>query len=165
MLTIELNAGAARDAIRYAIQALEDMTPVYDDIGEYLVEATQKRFIDGRAPDGSLWAPKSKSTLDRYRRMGYGSLTKPLIGAGKALSRDILKFVSKDGVVVGSSLIYSRVMQDGAAEGAFGQTKTGRPLPFGRIPARVWLGLSPVDELNIVEIVDEHLEQILITGD
>ena len=165
MLKIELNASAARDAIRYAIQSLEDMTPVYQDIGEYMIEATRRRFIDGRAPDGSLWAPKSQATLERYRRMGYGSLGRPLIGASKALSRQIQKIVSRDGVVIGSAQIYSGVMQTGAARGAFGADRHGRPVPWGRIPARVWLGLSPVDELYIVEIVDEHLEQILITGD
>lgn len=137
MFNIQFNAGASRAAIRKAIGLLADMTPVYRDIGEYMVEATRKRFVAGTAPDGTRWAPKSAATLDRYRKLGYGNLSRPLIGPGKALSRQIRQFVSKDGVVIGSPLIYSGVMQDGAAQGAFGTNARGRPIPWGRIPARV----------------------------
>ncbi|MEQ1499148.1 MAG: phage virion morphogenesis protein [Novosphingobium sp.] len=165
MPTVKFNAEAARAAIRKAIGTLSDMTPLYQDIGEYMVEATRRRFIEGRAPDGSAWAPKSQTTLDRYRRMGYGSLLRPLIGPGKALSRQILQFVNRDGVTIGSPLIYSGTMQNGAAKGAFGADRRGRPIPWGRIPARVWLGIAARDELAIVEIVDEHLIQDINTSD
>ncbi len=165
MLKVEFNAQGAREAIRRALATLSDMTPVYEDIGEYMIEATRRRFVTGRAPDGTAWAPKSAATLERYRRMGYGSLGRPLIGPGKALSRQILKFVSQDGVLIGSSQIYSGVMQRGAAKGAFGNDRHGRPVPWGNIPARVWLGIGRDDELAIIEIVDEHLEQDLTQRD
>ena len=48
-------------------------------------------------------------------------------------------------------------MQEGAAKGAFGNDKRGRPVPWGRIPARVWLGISAADETAIVEIAEEYL--------
>jgi phage gpG-like protein len=158
MFGVQFNAGPSRKAIREAIELLDDMTPVYTDIGEYMIEATRKRFARGVGPDGRAWAPKRAATLERYKRLGYGSLGRPLIGPGKALSRQIHKLVSRDGVVIGSSLAYSGVMQDGAAKGAFGRDGRGRPIPWGRIPARVWLGLSADDDAAIVGIVDEHLE-------
>lgn len=161
MLKVEFKADGARAAIRKALETLSDMTPIYEDIGEYMIEATRRRFATGTAPDGTPWAPKRASTLDRYKRMGYGTLSRPLIGPGKALSRQILKFVSSGGVVIGSSLIYSGVMQGGAAKGAFGKDRRGRSLPWGKIPARVWLGISAEDEREIVAIVDEHLAQDL----
>lgn len=161
MLKVEFKADGARAAIRKALETLSDMTPIYEDIGEYMIEATRRRFISGTAPDGTPWAPKRASTLDRYKRLGYGTLSRPLIGPGKALSRQILKFVSSGGVVIGSSLIYSGVMQEGAAKGAFGKDRRGRSLPWGRIPARVWLGISAEDEREIVAIVDEHLARDL----
>lgn len=161
MFGVQYNAGRSREAIREAIALLEDMTPVYHDIADYMVDATRQRFIRGIAPDGTAWAPKRASTLERYRRLGYGSLSRPLIGPSRSLSRQIQRFVSRNGVVIGSSLIYSRVMQEGAPRGAFGTDSRGRPIPWGRIPARVWLGISRDDETAIVETVDEHLQSRL----
>ncbi len=157
MIDIDLNAAAAMAAIRRAMQLLDNMTPIYADIGEYMVGATRVRFRTGTAPDGSKWAPKSQTTLDRYRAMGYGNLNRVLIGPARRLSREIQRFASRDGVVIGSSLIYAGVMQRGAAKGAFGRDSRGRPIPWGRIPARVWLGTNARDEGKIVEIVEEAI--------
>lgn len=161
MNRVQFNAGPTREALRIALSVLTDMTPIYQDVGDYMIDATHKRFITGTAPDGSKWPAKSQATLDRYRRMGYGTLTRPLIGPSKSLSRQILKFVSQGGVLIGSSLIYSGVMQDGAAKGAFGADSRGRPIPWGRIPARTWLGISAEDGKAIVEIAEEHIEEAL----
>jgi phage gpG-like protein len=161
MFHVQFNAGRSRQVIREALAVLEDMTPVYQDVAEYLVEVHRQRFVRGVGPDGKAWAPKRAATLERYKRLGYGSLGRPLIGPAKALSRQIQRLVSRDGVVIGSSLIYSGVMQDGAAKGAFGKDSRGRPIPWGRIPARVWLGLSAADDAAIVEIVEEHLQERL----
>lgn len=164
MFSVQFNAGASREALRTAMNQLEDMTPIYADIGEYMVNATRQRFLKGQAPDGSAWAAKRPATLERYKRLGYGSLTKPLIGPGRALSRQIQRNVSKNHVEVGSSLIYAGVMQDGAAKGAFGSDRHGRPIPWGRIPARAWLGISREDELAIVEIAEEHVATALASS-
>jgi len=164
MFRVQFNAGRTREAIREAVRLLEDMTPVFTDIGEYMVEATRQRFVRGVGPDGKPWAPKRPATLERYRRLGYGSLGRPLIGPARALSRQIQRIASRDGVVIGSSLIYSGVMQDGAAKGAFGTDSRGRPIPWGNIPARVWLGISRDDEAAILDIVDEHLKGRLESG-
>ncbi len=158
MFNIQFNAGGSRAALQRAVRSLSDMTPIYADVGEYMIQATRKRFQQQKAPDGTAWAKKSPATLDRYKRLGYGHLNRVLTGPSRRLSREIQKFVSKDGMLIGSSLIYSGVMQDGAAKGAFGADRRGRPIPWGRIPARVWLGLSAEDDAAIIDIVDEHLE-------
>lgn len=157
MITTEFNTTEAAAAIRRAAEQLDDMTPLFRDVAEYMTEATRRRFVTGTAPDGSKWAPKKQSTLDRYKRMGYGNLRKALIGPGKRLSREIVSEATASGAVIGSALIYSRVMQEGAAKGAFGADRRGRPIPWGRIPARVWLGISAADEQAIIEIADEYL--------
>lgn len=144
-------------AVRNAMALLADMTPVYLDIKEYMIEATRKRFVEGKDPDGNAWAPKKASTLERYKRLGYGSLNRVLIGPGKALSRQIVGQHSSAGAVIGSALIYSGVMQDGADKGAFGKDRRGKPIPWGRIPARVWLGISAADEHEIIGIADDHV--------
>lgn len=160
MRKVDFNTTAVRDAIAAAKDKLEDMTPMFRDIAEYMVQATRKRFTLGQAPDGTSWAPKSEATLARYKRLGYGNLPRALIGPTRNLSRQIKRSADRNGAVIGSSLIYSRVMQEGAAKGAFGITMNGKrmvPIPWGRIPARVWLGVSQADETAIIDIVDEHL--------
>ena len=146
-------------ALRAAQGQLVEMTPIYEDIGEHMIESTKGRFRAGIAPDGSAWAPKRPSTIERYRRLGDGTLTKPLLGPSRRLSNEIVMSVDQTGVEVGSNLEYSGVMQGGAAKGAFGADRHGRPIPWGTIPARVWLGISDQDEHSIIDIVDEHLEQ------
>lgn len=157
MIRIEFNHAPTTEAIRQAIASLENATPLFHDIGEYMVEATRKRFLLGVAPDGKRWLPKSDTTLERYRRLGYGRLIRPLIADGKKLSTEIQFFVAREGVVIGSSMIYSRVMQEGALKGAFGRDRHGRPLPWGNIPARPWLGVSRGDQQKIVEIAEEYV--------
>ncbi|MFV0642926.1 MAG: phage virion morphogenesis protein [Sphingomonadaceae bacterium] len=161
MIGVNFNIGPSRDAIRRAIALVNNMTPVYEDIGEYLLDQHKRRFVEGKAPDGTSWAPKSEATLARYKRLGYGTLNSPLIGPSRLLSRMIQRYVSRDGVIIGSAQIYSRVMQEGAAEGAFGTNRRGQPLPWGRIPAREWLGMSAGNDAAVIEIVEEHLEDAL----
>jgi len=125
MLIVRLEAGQARDAIHRAILSLKDMEPVYSSISQVLVDSHRQRFIDGKDPQGKPWAPKSAATLERYRRMGYGRLYKPLWGHTGLLKETIVSYVSKDGVIIGSPMIYSGVMQFGAKRGQFGATKRG----------------------------------------
>lgn len=140
-------------------QVLDDMTPVFQDIGEYVVEATKKRFTISTAPDGTKWQPKSAATIARYQARKDGNRPKPLIGPSGRLGREINKLATRDQVEIGSALEYSGVMQDGAAKGAFGTAANGSPIPWGRIPARVWLGLSDDDNRNILDIADEYLAE------
>lgn len=164
MLKTDFNAGAAGDAIRKAMQQLDDMTPLFREVAEYMLDATRQRFVTGTAPDGTKWVAKQQSTLDRYKRLGYGNLNRALIGPGRALSRQILRSANRNGAVIGSALIYSGVMQNGAEKGAFGKDKRGRSIPWGKIPARVWLGISSADEHAIIETAEDYLEPTLNAG-
>lgn len=164
MIRTEFNATKAQAAIRAAKQQLEDMTPLFQDIVEYMLLATRERFASGVGPDGKAWAPKKQGTLDRYKRLGYGNLNKALIGPGRALSRQVVGAANAKGAVIGSALIYSRVMQEGAEKGAFGKDRRGRSLPWGKIPARIWLGISAADEQAIIETADEYLRPTLNAG-
>ena len=83
MLRIVFNGAPVVEALRRAQEQLADMTPAYDDIGEHLIESTKGRFRAGIVPDGSTWAPKRPSTIERYRRLGDGNLTKPLVGPSR----------------------------------------------------------------------------------
>lgn len=165
MITLEFNASAVFDQLDKARGALDDMTPVFDDIAEYMVKSTRDRFVSSTAPDGTRWRKKSPTTLAAYLARGDGNRPKPLIGPSGRLGKEIAQLVTRDSAEIGSALEYSAVMQNGAKKGAFGKGRNGRPVPWGDIPARVWLGISAEDERNILDIIDEHLEEAVGTGD
>jgi len=158
MFRITFNGEQISRALREAMGRLDDMTRVFLRIGEEMVLSTQTRFAEGRAPDGSAWAPKSETTLKRYAWAGERVDIRPLFGPSGRLYSEIAYFAGRDQVEFGSNMIYSGVMQRGAGKGAFGADSKGRPIPWGNIPARVWLGLSDQDERTILDIVDEHLD-------
>lgn len=159
MISIDFKYQAVADALREASRRLGDMRPLHEDIGEYVIEATKERFRQGVDPDGVAWTPKSPVTLALYEARGDGDRPDPLIGPSKRLSSEIAKFADAASVEIGSALEYSAVMQHGAKKGAFGRDSRNHPLPWGDIPARVWLGLSDADEAAIIDIADEYLEQ------
>ncbi len=157
MLRIVFNGPVLTAQLREAQERLANPEPMYQDIGEYLVDSHRQRFLRSEAPDGTTWADKSLVTLERYRRLGDGDRSKPLIGPSRRLGTELHYYASRSDVEFGSNLAYSGVMQEGAAKGAFGADRHGRPIPWGNIPARVWLGLSDTDERNIVDLADEHV--------
>lgn len=161
MITIELKQDQVGPALRELAALLDDLTPVMQGIGEYLVDSTRQRFVRGESPEGARWAPKSPVTLARYgaRRSNRVDI-RPLFGPSGSLSTQILTEATSDSVSVGSNLIYAAVMQFGAAQGAFGRTSRGGPIPWGSIPARPFLGLSPEDETAIVAITAEWIARI-----
>lgn len=165
VLKVEFNVTRATEAIRRAAAEMSDMTPIHRDVVDYMITATRERFAKGVDPEGTAWAAKKQSTLDRYKQLGYGNLRRVLQGPSRQLSRQVIGEATKTGAVIGSALIYSRVMQDGAEKGAFGNGRNGRPVPWGKIPARVWLGMSPTDEQAIVDIAEEHLANHLDSAD
>lgn len=161
MIRIDFQADPIFRKLEAARAKLTEMTPVHRDIGEYMVEATRERFRTGTAPNGDAWRAKSPTTLAAYLARGDGARPDPLIGASRRLSTEIAQFVDKEKVEIGSALEYSGVMQHGAAQGAFGRDSRNHPIPWGTIPARVWLGISETDERNILDIVDEHLAELI----
>lgn len=131
---------------------LSDMTPVMDQIGDSLTESTKQRFSQGIAPDGTPWAANSAATLARKKG------TQPLIGETKNLMSTIFHESNASGVSWGSNVIYAAVQQFGAGQGAFGAMSNGGPIPFGTIPARPFIGVSPDDQNAIITTLEFFLE-------
>lgn len=170
--TITFDDGGAIAYLEQLAARMADLTPVMQDLGEYLVASTKARFSSSTAPDGSHWAVNSPVTLGRYLS-NYGgmfkksggltkdgeakaSAKKPLIGqTGQGgLGDTIHAIATANSVTVGSSLIYAGVQQFGAARHSLGQNT-----PWGDIPARPYLGLSLTDRGNILSIVRDHLDK------
>lgn len=157
MIELVFNPAPLVTRLKALSARLADLTPVHQDIGEQVQEWTKQRFVTGTAPDGTKWQPKRPSTIARYKAKGDGDKLRPLIGPSGRLGKEILVDANREHAEIGSNLEYSGVMQDGAGRGAFGTDKAGHPLPWGDIPARVFIGLSDTEERTILEIVDEHL--------
>lgn len=166
MIEVEFNEGEQIAALFARLRAhLTDLSPVMHEIGGQQVVATKARFLAGQAPDGSVWAPKSPATLLAQAARKDPLDTRPLNATG-ALRDTIFYQVAPDGesVGIGSSLIYAAVQQFGAARGAFGADRRGRPIPWGDIPARPFLGASDQDRSDIAAILDEWLARALRAG-
>ncbi|SFJ29356.1 phage virion morphogenesis protein [Albimonas pacifica] len=166
MLRVELKSDEAFAALDRLAGALDDMSPVMADVGEFLLESTEERFDRGVDPEGAAWAPKSQTTIDAYVRRGKAVDRRPLWGPGEGvrLAKSFSYASGPSFVELGTNAIQSAVMHFGAKKGAFGKTKRGSSIPWGDIPARPFLGLSESDQANIVELVEEWLEEIGARG-
>lgn len=161
------------DALTRLSAALSDMTPIMDEIGEILTFSTKKRFGEGVSPDGVAWAPKSKTTLERYGARASNKIDiRPLFGPSKQLNSQISHISGPDSVEWGSPRVYAAAMHFGAAKGAFGPysgtDKKGRRFsgvaPWGNIPARPFLGISTEDATNILDTISEALTRAAAPG-
>ena len=153
MIRTEINLTFAEAALSALERALGDMTPVMDDIGDSLVGRTRDRFKTSTGVDGIPWAPKSPITIATQIA---SKSTRPLIRDG-TLAEQIFHQAGPDSVEWGSNLIQAAVMQFGAAQGAFGKTSRGGPIPWGNIPARPYIGVSDEDETMIAETLTDWL--------
>jgi phage gpG-like protein len=177
MITIEVDDRRVLDVLNALLARLDDLTPVMQTVGEYLVGSTKRRFATSIGPDGVRWAPNSEVTYLRMIEKAHGvTLTKgehagklnakgagmaaskkPLIGETHRLSSEISAQADRDSVEVGSPMVYAAVQQFGASKGAFGRNRRNGPIPWGDIPARPFLGLSEADADQVLAIVGEHL--------
>ncbi len=161
MIRIELKEDEISTVLARLSRHLSDMSEMMNSIGEQMHRETKQRFKQGVSPDGAAWAPKSQTTIDAYTRRGQSVDFRPLFGPnqdGTPLRNSIFRQYGPDFVEIGSNKIYAAVMQFGAAKGAFGNNAAGRPIPWGRIPARPYLGISDIDRANIIATVNEWLE-------
>lgn len=165
MVKVEIKEDEITGALARLSAFLSDLTPAMQDIGDILVDSTKQRFIRGVSPDGARWAPKSQTTLDRYGARTSNRIdVRPLFGPSGALSSQIFYEVTPDSVSWGSPMVYAATQQFGAAKGAFGRTSRNGPIPWGNIPARPFLGISPEDRANILDSLADWVARATAPG-
>lgn len=149
MLDVTVDDSLVGKALEELARRLGDLTTPFNDIGEYLHQSTDDQFSKKISPDGSPWAPLSAVTL--ARKKGPGILRE------KGTLQDTLrKQVTSTELAFGTDRPYGAVHQLGQKKGASGSVK-GRPIPWGDIPARPYLGLSTEDETEVLFIIQEYL--------
>jgi phage virion morphogenesis protein len=146
MIEITLDTAQVRLALEKLQRATGNLEPVFNDIGEHLINTTRQRFETKKTPDGTDWKENRPST---QKRKGGDN---PLIGETRELSTSISKDVRPTVLQVGSALEYAAMQQ-------FGGTKDEFPNLWGDIPARPFLGLSDDDEKEVLALVMDHLQR------
>jgi phage virion morphogenesis protein len=116
---------------------ISDLTPAMDEVGGALLARIQQCFVDQASPEGLAWKPLSSVTIAQRERLGYGE--GQILRRTGELFRSITYQAGPDSVEIGSSSPYASTHQMGAAQGQFGRTKRGGPIPWGNIPARHFL--------------------------
>jgi phage virion morphogenesis protein len=156
MFTLELKDDDLDAALARIQSAMGDMSEVTNEIGGFLAERHQQRIERSLgAPDGTAWAQNSPFTKTRDPR--------PLIDSGEMV-KNINHQYGPDFAEVIATGKQVRTMHFGAKKGAFGETSTGRPLPFGDIPARPFMGLADADRSDIADALQEWFERIVENG-
>lgn len=151
MLNVVVDDSSVGKALEELIGRLGDLTTPLNDIAEYLHQSTDDRFRQKVAPDGSPWAPLSAVTL--ARKKGTGILRE------KGTLQDTLRHqVTSTELAFGTDRPYGAVHQFGQKKGASGSSN-GRPIPWGDIPARPYLGLSSDDETEVLLIIHDYLSE------
>lgn len=144
--SIKIDASNFRGHINDLLARIADVRDVLPDIGEELLQSTDTRFRQEKAPDGTPWAPLSPVTLAQKKRRPPHILKEEGLRGG--LRGSINYQVKGETLALGSPLPYARIHQLG------GQAGRNRKVT---IPARPYLGVSKDDEAEIRDIVADHL--------
>ena len=140
-----------RDALTRLREAGADMMPAMRDIAGVLESAAQFSFQHQSSPDGEKWPDLSDHTKARRRKRR--KWPGQILHVSGRLAGSITSSYDADSAIAGTNVIYAVTHQYGAVRGEFGATRSGRPIPFGDIPARAFLGVSD-------DLVDEVLHEV-----
>lgn len=143
MLNVTIDTTVAGRELDALIERLGSLRTPLSDIAEYL-----HMSVDGRArrqvgPDGAPWAPLSGRTLAKKRGI-------KILRESGALLDTLRPQVSNDELLYGTDRIYGAIHQFG------GKIEQGARTI--KMPARPYLGLSPEDEAEVIEIVAAYLK-------
>lgn len=142
MITITLDDAAVRAVLQDLQRRLGNLTPAMAQIGEALAEGSKQRIEQGRDWRGQPFAPNKPSTLARKKG------ARPLIDTGTLLHNRIHSSANASSATVGAGGVQAAVMQFGQKKGASGAGRRGRPIPWGDIPPRPFLPISPGGDLE-----------------
>jgi phage virion morphogenesis protein len=135
-----------------AMRQMSEPDQVLDDIGNYLLKITRDRFNTQTAPDGTPWAPRAESTLERYRRE-RGTFSPRILHFEGVLSKFPAYEKGLDYVAITPNPKYAAMMQ-------FGGTKAQFPHLWGDIPARPYIGFNDENIVDITHIIEEWLARV-----
>lgn len=163
-IAIKVDTSSLQGEFNKALKRTGDLTPLFVDIGEYMVEETKDNFHTGTAPDGTRWE-KSQRAIETG--------DKTLIDRGH-LRDSITKKTLADGVEVGTNVVYAAIHQFGGKTRPHTiEAKAGKALHFSmggamihaksvnhpgsKMPARPFLGVNSENMKGIKRRIVEHV--------
>lgn len=180
---VDFNSLAAQDSLGQLLHVMGDIKPALRDIGEYLTVSDRQRFEKQIAPDGTPWAPLSP----RYLKAKKKNKNRILVFEGRLMNNRRYQ-VGENELQFGSIEPYAAIQhfggeieipartrtlyfkQDGKGgvgnlfvkkkKSDFAQEVQGKAHKI-KIPARPNLGTSDEDNLEILNIVIDHLDRAL----
>lgn len=120
-----------------------DQAQLLHEMGVEMEGQTKERFEEKKSPSGSPWRHWSPRYAERQRRSNPGASI--LRGGGPGLYESISSRVTRQGLVVGSRMVYAGVHQEGWAA--------------KNIPARQYLGISRENQEDLVTIMSEFISR------
>ena len=170
-LRIQVEDEMALNALRQIQARGHHITPLLMQIGESETTLTKQRFMTSTAPDGSRWAANSQTTYLKLlggkhvgksgkinaRGANRVQSKRPLILSDQLMNQIHWQLAGSSAVDIGTNLIYGRTQQYGAGQGAFGRDSRNHPIPWGRIPARPFLGESAQGNQAIIRLAMAYL--------
>lgn len=142
MIKVKLNNKDLK-LLQSKLKQLKDLREPLAEIKTALEASTKLRFNRGVDPEGKDWKPRSKRYAERLK--AQGRLTPRVLVVTGRLQRSI-EYISDDKrVVIGTSVDYGAVHQEGD--------------PARNIPQREFIGVSDLDIERIDEIIEKHIEK------
>lgn len=147
-LAVKINDEASSEITRLALQ----LTPgklrlALDEIGAANVTETQRRFETESDPDGGRW--RDYADLADITKAQRRQPDPKILRDGGDLYDSVTHTVGLLETTVGTNRVQARIHQLG---GQAGRNKSVT------IPARPYLGVSSEGEVEIIEILTEHVE-------
>ncbi|UCX05432.1 phage virion morphogenesis protein [Shewanella glacialimarina] len=136
-------------ALQHLLEQGQDMSAVYQEIGEYLLQTHQQRFIDQQAPDGTPWEPLSSTTIERKTR------TDRVLTEEGTLADTLHYQLNQAGLDFGSNQEYAAIHQFGGTTSPFSMFSNQD------IPARPFIGIASFEQDYIIDLVESHLVHAL----
>ena len=158
-VTLQYDDRKVIEALSRLQNAGRNLGPAMRDIAAALETGVEDAFQDERSPGGGPWAELSEHT--RRRRAKRGKWPGKVLQVNAHLAGSITSDHDSTSAVAGSNLVYAPTHQFGAEEGEFGSTAGGRPIPFGDIPARPFLGVSEETKVEILDAINGHFVDAL----
>lgn len=117
-----------------------DMTPVFKNIGEYMLRSTDNRFRYQKDPQNKDWA--SLTLKYRQRKEKQPRAIQKILQYSGRLRGSLIYKPYNDKVIVGTNVVYSRTHQFGSSKG---------------VPSRPFLGVNQKDITSFSRIIRGYL--------
>lgn len=136
MIKLELDDAALRKRLQHLVDANANLAPLMRSIAHFMHDRVEENFAQEGRPK---WAPLSPVTVEQR-----GS-AHPILQRSGQLAASIEAHSDETSAIVGTNKVYGPTMQFGAKKGEFGKTARGAPIPWGDVPGRAFLSLTPED--------------------